>query len=410
MQRKKLLLLSCVVALILPFAVSTAQVGEQPRTGFRPDAPPYGIHGPYLVGTHDFVIDEGADRPLSGTVWYPTLNSDEVEETVAYDIGLGEVAPDLNVWYGRAIRDAAPDPSAGPYPLIIYSPPFGGSRFFGSFMHEHLVSVGFVVMAVDHTGNTIAENIMQHDVIEANWYSNMIYRPQDISRLIDYAETLTTAGEMQGMIDLDHVGVFGTSFGGYTSLMVGGAQLDLRHFASQCEGVTDAICDSVLNHEPEMAVLAGLDEAPEELWPSPRDPRVDAIAPIVPGPAGWTSGPEGVKNVEVPVLLLASGGDRTVNPDDYAMLYENLPPNKAMAWFENGDHLLIGGLCPEIWKVVTPDSCWDPVWDLSRAHDLYDHFLAAFFLYELKGDEEAHAALMPDAVSFPGITYNAQGF
>ena len=47
----------------------------------------------------------------------------------------------------------------------------------------------------------------------------------------------------------------------------------------------------------------------------------------------------------------------------------------------------------------------DPVWDMNRAHDLINHFATAFLLDTLKGDKEAHAALLPDAVSFPGIEY-----
>jgi hypothetical protein len=54
--------------------------------------------------------------------------------------------------------------------------------------------------------------------------------------------------------------------------------------------------------------------------------------------------------------------------------------------------------------------CSDSVWDMDRAHDLINHFTTAFLLATLKDDAEAAAALAPDAVSFPGITYEAQGF
>jgi hypothetical protein len=37
--------------------------------------------------------------------------------------------------------------------------------------------------------------------------------------------------------------------------------------------------------------------------------------------------------------------------------------------------------------------------------DLIDHFSTAFLLDTLKGDKVAHAALLPDAISFPGIEY-----
>ena len=55
-------------------------------------------------------------------------------------------------------------------------------------------------------------------------------------------------------------------------------------------------------------------------------------------------------------------------------------------------------------------ACSDFVWDMDRAHDLINHFTTAFLLSTLKGDAEATAALAPDAVAFPGIEYQAEGF
>jgi len=54
--------------------------------------------------------------------------------------------------------------------------------------------------------------------------------------------------------------------------------------------------------------------------------------------------------------------------------------------------------------------CADPVWDKDRAHDLLNHLITAFLLVALKDDADAGAALAPDQVVFPGITYEAQGF
>jgi hypothetical protein len=50
-------------------------------------------------------------------------------------------------------------------------------------------------------------------------------------------------------------------------------------------------------------------------------------------------------------------------------------------------------------------ACADPVWDMDRAHDLINHFTTAFLLDTLKGDKDAHAALLAENVSFLGITY-----
>jgi hypothetical protein len=105
---------------LLPMHIS-AQEGEEPvRTGFRPDAPPYGVRGPHLVGYMTF-SDGDAKRPMEGGIWYPAIPADGSVEAIDYDTGLGDLVPLLGTMPGRAILDGKPDTGNGPYPLIIYS-------------------------------------------------------------------------------------------------------------------------------------------------------------------------------------------------------------------------------------------------------------------------------------------------
>lgn len=89
---------------------------------------------------------------------------------------------------------------------------------------------------------------------------------------------------------------------------------------------------------------------------------------------------------------------------------------KALVAFEYADHFIFAPKCadaPTTIDLLGNDFyylCSDPVWDIDRAHDLVNHFVVAFLLNQLKGDADAHAALAPDAVAFPGITHEAQGF
>jgi hypothetical protein len=165
----------------------------------------------------------------------------------------------------------------------------------------------------------------------------------------------------------------------------------------------------MLAYLDEIAAAAGLDAPPQGLWPAMSDPRVDAIVGV--GPALDFFGPQGNSFVSVPALMLFGTLDRQETEElAFHIPYESLTTAKARVQFDNADHFIFG-MCGEVW--LTTDfayTCMDSVWDMDRAHDLTDHFVTAFLLYELKGDEEAHAALLPDAVDFPGITYDAQGF
>lgn len=75
--------------------------------------------------------------------------------------------------------------------------------------------------------------------------------------------------------------------------------------------------------------------------------------------------------------------------------------------------MIFGNSCEAMPWLVDAEMGWmclDPVWDQKRANDLVNHFSTAFLLATLKSDAHAAAALAPDAVQFPDITYQAQGF
>jgi hypothetical protein len=87
---------------------------------------------------------------------------------------------------------------------------------------------------------------------------------------------------------------------------------------------------------------------------------------------------------------------------------------KALVTMEGAEHGVMGNPCENMpWTATFPLGefmCFDPVWDKHRALDLVHHFSTAFMLDTLKGDTGAHAALAPEAVTFPGIEYQSQGY
>jgi hypothetical protein len=99
----------------------------------------------------------------------------------------------------------------------------------------------------------------------------------------------------------------------------------------------------------------------------------------------------------------------TIAEVNYYPVFEGLgSEQKALVKFENGGHLLFGSCWRFDWAVqLFGAMCFDPIWDMNRAGDIVDHLTTAFLLWQLKGDEEAKSALMPEAVAFPGITYEA---
>jgi predicted dienelactone hydrolase len=403
---------------VLPFA-ATAQEGESARTGFRPDAPPYGIRGPHPVGVQSFVVED-EERPLPGMVWYPALNPEGVEEAITYDWGLGEgVPPALNTSEGRAILDAAPDLENGPYPLVISSHGGGGTYMITAYLHEHLASYGFVVMAFYHTGNTIGDSMAaqteeQQIADFERAIDALVHRPRDVSRVIDFAETEMANENLAGLVDTDRIAVIGISYGGYTALAAAGARLHISALEDFCAAGTyttnlvTGLCrrhgDSLANREDQLIALAGFDAQAGGLMPSLGDERVDTIVAI--SPLADAFGQDGLASVQLPTLLLDGTHDpMTIPAFNAELVWANISsPERARVTFENGGHVFAGD-CTPAWQHVAWGLCSDPTWDLHRSFDLTDHFVTAFLLTELYGDQEAAAALAPDAVAFPGVRY-----
>ena len=158
-----------------------------------------------------------------------------------------------------------------------------------------------------------------------------------------------------------------------------------------------------------MAARAGLDPMPEGLWPSVGDPRVTAIISM----AGDSSlfDQVGLSKITVPMMAMGGTAD-TGEPYDWGdkPAYDYAASEqKALVTFVGAEHMIFSTPCAnKPWVSDHPAYgffCLDPVWDKDRALDLIHHFSTAFLLDTLKGDKDAHAALLPGAVNFPGIEY-----
>lgn len=409
-----------IALLITALPVSILAQEEEAPTGFRADAPPYALRGPHPVGVRTY--EGGSElRPYTGLIWYPTLNPDGAKEAITYSLGLPEsVPPFLNTQEGRAILDAEPNVAGGPYPLVVSSHGLGGTYVINNYLHEQLASHGFVVMAFYHPGSNLLDSMaaQTEEQQDAYWESNidnLVLRPMDITYMIDHAEALTaTASPFAELIDMEHVGVIGYSYGGYTALTVAGGRLDIGSLAEYCASGTytsmlvTQLCNrhgtDLAEKEADLIALANIDVEPGELWPFIGDSRIDTAVALAP-PVGFF-GQEGLTAITVPTMIIAGTGDTTVTyeynaPPAYAALGS---AKKILVNLENAGHPFAAD-CPAAWLDMAWDACVDPVWDMDRAHDLTNHFTTAFLLAELKNDTDARAALLPDAVNFPGITY-----
>jgi len=191
-------------------------VAAVPAGAQSTDPPAPGDVGPgaatYAVGKRTIQITSEPGRNLTAEVWYP-----------ADPAAVAGVAKSVYTFPGitytsSVAYDAPPVSSAGPFPLVVYSHGSGGLRYVSAYLTEALAARGFVVVSVDHTGNTALDAFAKTTLP----YKKIVrLRPVDIRAEIDAmaAASADPASPFTGAIDTAHVGLVGHSAGGTGVLM-----------------------------------------------------------------------------------------------------------------------------------------------------------------------------------------------
>ena len=254
----------------------------------RPDAPELAARGPFHVGVRGFTLTNPGqldvvnitaanpsptnDRPLPVQVWYPAIRHGKEPELATYQDTLGSgpasaaSRPIIPFEFpGRALRDAKPDGSAGPYPLLIVSHGYPGSNVLLTNITENIASKGYVVVAINHTDSTHAD--------ATTFASTLRNRMLDDNFVLQTMADLSKSSKsfLKGMVDADKTAILGYSMGGYGALVAAGAGLTAAFAAGWATGDTLS------------PLVAGSEEYARLL-----DPRVKAL--VLAGPWGGTQG------------------------------------------------------------------------------------------------------------------------
>ena len=200
--------------------ISVSACGVSPDLGVE-------AQGKYEVGTVRLDLTDAARaRTLTAQIWYPTdtaatdvpIEQLEIDPHRAAYAGLLATSPSCPARTAHVAMNATA--ADGTFPLVAFSHCHDCVRFSEETVAERLASHGFVVLAVDHTGNTIYDHLAGHEETIGSDFLNV--RAADIRFAIDQA--LTTP--IVPPIDTTRIGVVGHSFGGVTAGLV--AQSDTR--------------------------------------------------------------------------------------------------------------------------------------------------------------------------------------
>ncbi len=388
-----------IIIFTLFISTASAQVSEQSfiNGDALPDAPELALRGTYKVGVrtmeliHKDQIDilsakDGVaplyDRNLKIEIWYPAEVPGEAIDTIHYDESMGKQDDPKNplVRYsfsGRAVRNAKPDLSGMPFPLVVVSHGYVGSRLLMTYLTENLASKGYVVVSIDHKESTYSD--------AAGFHSTLLNRSQDILFVLNQIAELSKPGIpgfLSGLADSDNTGLIGYSMGGYGVLNAAGAGYSdqLVRFFSAMSGGNKAI--EVLTTD-------------NSVYQASRDSRIKAVVAFAPWGMErgvWDS--DGLKGLNVPTFFVAgslddiSGYEKgtkaifegAVNADRYLLTYVNARHNVA----PNPPPL-------ESFSRELPFDFYyhyaEPAWDQRRLNNINQHFVTAFFGIHLKNED-----------------------
>lgn len=206
----------------------------------EPEATPH-----HAVGTVRIELTIEPGRTLPVQLWYPA------EESAREEAERGRPLPEIEPPGPRRetlvkLLEAAPAPctshtfhaadapaaiaQGGPLPLLMFSHCMSCIRWSSLTLAEHLASLGFVVAAPDHMGDTVFERI-EHRAVGFSDLRFIQRRATDIERVLDLLldpRANVLPDTLRGRLDPERVGMYGHSYGSWTTQVVLGRNLRVR--------------------------------------------------------------------------------------------------------------------------------------------------------------------------------------
>ena len=122
-------------------------------------------------------------------------------------------------------------------PVIVISHGIGTDSSNFRYLAKHLATNGFAVVVPNHPGSDSkqVQSLINGSASEVAQPEEFINRPLDVKFVLDELEKLNkTASRLNNVLDLQRIGVFGQSFGGYTALALAGAKINLEKIQQNC--------------------------------------------------------------------------------------------------------------------------------------------------------------------------------
>ncbi len=255
------------------------------------------------------LVDNSRNRPLLTEIWYPTHD---------------KITPSQSKTNNRALFKpikTIPDATIIPrkFPLLLVSHGTGGNRFSLTWFIENMVKEGYMVVSIDHYGNSTFNKIPREFV---KWWERAI----DIKYVLNEVLSNNT---FKPYIDITKIGGVGFSLGGYTNIALAGGYVDRNADTVNAAENTPALppefpeTDEVIDFENDSLIVASYKTYKDQV----KDERIKAFFVMAPAIGFGFYSPEQTKEIAAPIFIVAGKGDTNTpiaaNAENYHKLIKN---------------------------------------------------------------------------------------
>ncbi|MEL7242768.1 MAG: alpha/beta hydrolase [Cyanobacteria bacterium J06643_5] len=229
-----------------------------------------------------------------------------------------------------------PSNSSKQIPVAVISHGTASNRQTFTYLAKHLASHGYAVVIPEHLETSTTKFSRIFDGLEGPPDANtLLLLPQDITAVLDELERRAKSEPEFQSLNLQAVGVFGQSLGGYTVLASAGAELNRNKLENVCS--TTVAERPILNSS--MLLQCRLLEVPSEKSLNVKDERVKAAIAINPF-TSYIFGETGLNKLQAPVLFVAGTDDYFVPalPEQIKPFQKLQIEDKYLVLMENGTH------------------------------------------------------------------------
>lgn len=305
-------------------------------------------------------VDEHRNRPLITEIWYPTY------DTLAKDVIKNEKLP---------FKTIETIPNANivdkKFPLLLVSHGTGGNRFSLTWFIEKMVKEGYIVVSLDHYGNSSFNKIPREFL---KWWERAI----DIKYVLSAVMKDEKIGQK---IDDTKIGGVGLSLGGYTAIALAGGHVDrdMSKVSDEDKKLPPEFpkTDEVIDFANDSLIVASFNKYKNQV----KDSRIKSFFTMAPGIGFGFHSKEQTKEITAPIFIVAGKGDVEVPIERNALNYHKLIPSSKIHLFnENVGHYVFLNEGTAFGKKILPEITIDhPNVNRKEVHDKTVNLAIEFF-------------------------------